>query len=409
MEKKITFIGDMLCTPQIMQRSEKPEGGWDFDSIFIGPKRVFADSDLVIGNLETPIAGVESGFTKRIFSFNAPVEYAQAVKNMGVGFVSTANNHTNDRGVKGIKGTCKNLQAIGLRYSGTHMSCFERHGQIIDVGGVRIGVMCYASHTNKLLDTPFRIDFLQDRKPIFLFQHSIKSVLKTCKTSISRILLTLRGKKYDKFAEPAPKFRVTPGTPHDCDMSPRRYNTKGRKRQIIKEIARMRNEGAEIIVMYAHAGGQYNVKPEKAVVEYANWLLDQGVNAVVINHEHLVQEADFSKLSEKNQFIAYCLGNFLAGSGVIAPPMGKLSEYSAMTHMYVDEETKRIRCTVGFLKTGLDSEGRFIVMPVYELIKACRDEEEKARLVADNLKLYNIFMKTEKTFVENLKEYPCEG
>lgn len=411
MERKISFTGDIICKREFLQCAKDANGNWNFDDFFAPLRNLFAKSDLVIGNLETPIAGEERGFVKDDFSFNAPVEFAQAVKDAGVGYVSTANNHLNDRGLPGLIATCKNLKKLGLPFSGTRVSRRDNRCDLLEVGGVRIGILCYSYFSNWLLFRPYHANFLQDRKKILMIKQRLKKEYKKFRRQIPALAgamgLLRKARVKTGVLPPKETYHTVAGAVHCADMSPAKYVTKGRKREVAREIERLRKAGADLIVMYAHLGGQFNPKPEKCVVDYVKWFFEQGVNAVVINHEHLVQEADFSKLRSDNQFVAYCLGNFLGGSGVYYPPFGSQVEYSILLHMYVDEETKRIRCSFSTLKTIQTEDGKFSVVPVFDLVNACQDEEEKAKLIDDNLKVYNAFMKTEKTSVEILEEYPC--
>ena len=69
--KKVTIIGDIMVEPPFMQQVEK-DGAYDFKPSFAPLKSVLAESDYVIGNLETPLAGEESGYTRELVSFNSP-------------------------------------------------------------------------------------------------------------------------------------------------------------------------------------------------------------------------------------------------------------------------------------------------------------------------------------------------
>ncbi len=403
MEKKISFTGDIMCKREFLQHAKDVNGNWNFSDYFDSLKPLFSKSDLVIGNLETPVAGEALGYVKEEFSFNAPIEFAQAVKDAGIGYVSTANNHLADRGREGVIATCKNLREIGLAFSGTRISNSEPRGDILDVDGLRIGILCYAHMANRILYNSRHINFLQDRKRWTLIQRRLKSWFRAIRRRIPGL------KKPRKSSESKARgSKIVAGAIRPADMSPTKYVTKRRKHEIIKEIQRLRKVGADIIVVYAHMGGQYNIRPEKRVIDYSNWFLEQGVNAVVVNHEHLVQEADFSKLETNNQFVTYCLGNFLGGAGVYYPPFNQQIEYSVVLHMYVDEDTKHIRCAFSPLKTVQTGDGKFRVVPVFELISECQDEKEKNKLIADNLLVYNRFMNTEKESVEIALEYPCE-
>ena len=58
--KKITILGDIMVEPPFMQQVED-NGEYDFKPSFAPLKTILEESDYVIGNLETPLAGPESG------------------------------------------------------------------------------------------------------------------------------------------------------------------------------------------------------------------------------------------------------------------------------------------------------------------------------------------------------------
>ena len=68
---KITFTGDILCKKQMLERGKTSEG-YDFGSVFAGVRHLLADSDLVIGNLETPIIDEDGDLVRKRISFGAP-------------------------------------------------------------------------------------------------------------------------------------------------------------------------------------------------------------------------------------------------------------------------------------------------------------------------------------------------
>ncbi len=395
MEKKITFTGDVLCSKDILQKTALPEGGWDFDSLFAGLKDAFSDSDLVVGNLETPVAGKEFGITEENFWFNAPVDFLVSMKKVGFNYVSTANNHCMDRGVKGLIATLDNLDKLGIGHCGTVRNAKEKRSDIVEVGGIRLGMLGYTYGVSGFE----RINLLEELKLKYRIVRAIY-YSKLCKPLRWDFKALLKGKKKRRI--------VQIGKPHRSPMGDSKRDNRRCRLAIMKEINRLRSEGVDLLVVNCHAGGQYMPTPEAPVVEYAKWFYEQGVNAVVINHEHVVQEADFSELESSNRFIAYCLGNCVAVKGVLYPPYEYKADCSIALHMYIDEETKRIsRCGFTILKIHHAKDGRLYVLPLAKMIEECQDEDEKAKLIADNLFIYNRFMKTEKESVEIKLEYSC--
>ena len=95
---KITFLGDIMAEPPVLKAAKKRDGSYDFRGVFKHVKPLLAESDYVVGNLETPLAGAKAGYSDTHLCFNAPDEYIDALIDAGVDVVSTANNHTFDRG-----------------------------------------------------------------------------------------------------------------------------------------------------------------------------------------------------------------------------------------------------------------------------------------------------------------------
>ena len=84
---KITFLGDIMCELPVL-KAAKRETGYDFSGVFAPSKKLLAKSDFVIGNLETPLAGEAAGYSESHLAFNAPDEYADALKAAGLRYSS---------------------------------------------------------------------------------------------------------------------------------------------------------------------------------------------------------------------------------------------------------------------------------------------------------------------------------
>ena len=73
---KITFIGDIMIEPPVLHGAKQPDGSYNFDAVFEKSQGLFDEADLLIGNLETPLAGEEALYTQHYYAFNAPDSYA---------------------------------------------------------------------------------------------------------------------------------------------------------------------------------------------------------------------------------------------------------------------------------------------------------------------------------------------
>ena len=77
------------------------------------------------------MAGKEAIYSKSHLSFNAPDEYVDAILDAGINLISTANNHTYDRGYDGLERTIRVLEQKGLPYIGTSLPGQLRSGSVL--------------------------------------------------------------------------------------------------------------------------------------------------------------------------------------------------------------------------------------------------------------------------------------
>lgn len=109
---KLTFSGDIMLDNEIIHLYEKKTGNYDFNCMFADIKKFLEQAELVIGNLETPITTNNKEIKSKLYQFTSPIEFAEAVKDAGFDFVTTANNHCLDNGIEGIKKTLDALEKV---------------------------------------------------------------------------------------------------------------------------------------------------------------------------------------------------------------------------------------------------------------------------------------------------------
>lgn len=131
----IAAVGDLLFHDALQIQAYRP--GASFRQFWGPVARVLAGADLAYGNLESPIAeGVKAGggatrdpgrtLDRVVYGrksdaliFNTHPSVASDLKASGFAIISTANNHSADRGSLGIYRTLDALAAAGLAATGT--------------------------------------------------------------------------------------------------------------------------------------------------------------------------------------------------------------------------------------------------------------------------------------------------
>lgn len=141
----IGMIGDVLLHNPIYTYP-------NFDFAFEEIKDKTASIDFLLANQESMPGGVELGLSTYP-KFNSPKHILPALQNIGVDMVTFANNHTFDKGEMGVRKSIEHANEYGLEYVGAYESFKDRKTQrIVEVNGIKIGVLAYTYGTNVELD-----------------------------------------------------------------------------------------------------------------------------------------------------------------------------------------------------------------------------------------------------------------
>lgn len=145
----IDFTGDLMVHSYQYEESYDPStGAYEFDHNFQAVKKYFSSADYTVGNLETVLGGDEIG-AQDYPCFNTPDSFAQAAKDAGFDFFTTANNHCADQGTDALIRTLDVLDSIGIKHTGTNRSQEEKDKiEITDINGIKFVFLSYTYGTN---------------------------------------------------------------------------------------------------------------------------------------------------------------------------------------------------------------------------------------------------------------------
>jgi poly-gamma-glutamate synthesis protein (capsule biosynthesis protein) len=151
---RITVLaaGDLMCLYGQLCTA-RTKDGYTFDQCFADIKDKVSSADIAIANLETLVAdgcaytgrAPKSGYTR----INAPDSYLKAVKDCGFDVLTTANNHTYDYKADGIAKTVRKLDQFGVAHTGAYASAGEKLPLVVDVKGIKIGIVAMTDVLNK--------------------------------------------------------------------------------------------------------------------------------------------------------------------------------------------------------------------------------------------------------------------
>jgi len=248
---RVMVVGDiMMHSPVTTSGYDAKNGNYDFSSIFSEVEPIFDQADLVIGNLETPVAGEQVGYSGYP-RFNAPTEIIYDLKDAGVDVLTTANNHSMDQWESGAINTINNLDKAGILHTGTFKSKEEREEPlVIDVNGIKIGIIAYTYGTNGMpvpKDKPYLVNLLD-----------LKS--------------------------------------------------------IEDDVKRLKSKDVDYIIAMIHYGNEYQRIPSNVQIEWTDKMLEMGVDFVLGSHPHVVQPLKLTQgdATKSDSGVIYSLGNFLS-------------------------------------------------------------------------------------------------
>lgn len=245
----LVFVGDVMQHRKQLEAAHLGKGLYAYDSCFSYVEKYIASADIAIANLETTLAGAPySGYP----AFCSPDELASALKRCGFDILLTANNHSCDKGKRGVERTLKVLDSLNLTHTGTFYTRQHRdtaYPLIIEKNNFRLALLNYTYGTNG----------------IAVPEPTIVNLIDTV--------------------------------------------------QIAADIIRAKESNPDIIIANIHWGEEYKLAPSQEQTNLAKFFFDNDVRMVIGSHPHVLQRME-KKEDKQGYFtsnvVIYSLGNFVS-------------------------------------------------------------------------------------------------
>ncbi len=110
-------------------------------------RRILSEAEYRIFNLEVPLTDTESPIKKCGPNLIASTKSVDGLKQLGIDFLTLANNHILDQGEQGLWSTAEQLDKVGIAYAGIgHNAKEAAKPHIVDLAHKKIGIYCCAEH-----------------------------------------------------------------------------------------------------------------------------------------------------------------------------------------------------------------------------------------------------------------------
>jgi len=353
--------------------------------------------------LETPLAGKEAGYTHGLFSFNAPEEFADAIKKAGICLVSTANNHCMDRGIEGMYCTLQILDKKNIGHTGTFLREKGRENAFyFTVGDYCVAVIAYTYGTNYYENRILLSDEEKDTINLLRPQDESCYVLKK-QLKRPSILKRMWIKFLHFFAlEQQYAIKKMLGQQYnypreDNNLNEATANAYIQKMQ--KDIEKAKAQ-ADFVFFCPHMGGQFNLNPGKISRYVCSKAVEAGCDAVIASHSHIVQQAEY----RGNIPCFYSLGNFSMSPNSVYLLHENLPEYGIAVHLYLNKGDIE-QVTFSVLKI-VETKGKMLtVYPTDELYQKLSNEYQKKKLLREVRRIYKVVTGTEADSILIQREY----
>jgi len=255
----VASMGDLLMhsylfssDPRFTAASYIEKGVYNFDTIFQYVKPYIEDADYGVANLETTFGGTDRAYSGNPL-FNCPDALADSVAKAGFDMLLTANNHCVDSGAAGVKRTLEQVRSRNLATLGSQLDDTEKKYAVLDVNGIKIGMLCYT----------YAGGLNPDGSPNFNLR--------------SETVLQERGLVNYFTADKLEQFYSDVQTHLDS----------------------MRSEGAEATILFIHWGTEYTLSGDTYTMTedatqrtIAQKMCDLGIDAIIGGHPHVVEPMD---------------------------------------------------------------------------------------------------------------------
>ncbi|HIP35460.1 MAG TPA: CapA family protein [Crocinitomix sp.] len=248
-ELSLLFIGDIMGHgPQIESAYDASTKSYNYNSVFKYVSPHIQSSDFCVANLEVTLAGKPyKGYPQ----FSSPDALASAAKNAGIDMLVTSNNHSCDRGDKGIVRTINVLDSLQILHTGTFKDSFDRKKNnplIIEKNCIRVAFLNYTYGTNGL-------------------KNHYPTIVNRLDTSLIRA-----------------------------------------------DIAYAKTLNVDKIIVVTHWGAEYKLQPVKSQIEMGKFIFEAGADIIVGSHPHVLEKMIWEKStnSQGDKVIIYSLGNYVS-------------------------------------------------------------------------------------------------
>ena len=273
-EYRIVMVGDVLLHAPVEESCRRPDGSYNYDSLFAHTNEEISAADLALVNQEVIIGGSELGISGYP-CFNADFSLCDSLASTGFDVICHATNHALDKGRAGLISCAQHwreqypqITVLGIHDTPNTATSCGADPVIIELPELRIAVLNYTYGTNGIPlpeDMPYAVDLLNEE-------------------------------------------------------------------QVAADLHRA-EELADFTIVCPHWGTEYRLTPDTSQEKWVQIFLENGADLVLGTHPHVIEPIEWVTDAENGHemLVYYSLGNFVnwtsgTGEGVANRMVGGMAE-----------------------------------------------------------------------------------
>ena len=299
----VLAVGDNLVQPSLLASGQSETGAWNYDSVYANLKSDIQAADIAMVNQETPFTTDHSAVSGTA-PYATPTEIGDALVNAGFNVVTSATALIDDNGSSMINETLNywetshpDVTLVGIHKSQTSTNT----AKIVEINGIKIAFLDYT--------------FPAYGSQSGISDNSADTTGSSASSGSTATSSSSKGSMIDTF--------------NTADVA-----------AAIKQA----KSSADCVIFSANWGKTEEPMPTEYEKEWANFLMEQGVDVVIGSNPNVLQPYGYlTDDSGHNMLIYYSLGNFVTGQETLKQLLGGMAAFTIQKTVEGDQTSIQIQ------------------------------------------------------------------
>lgn len=299
----VLAVGDNLVQPSLLASGQSETGAWNYDSVYANLKSDIQAADIAMVNQETPFTTDHSAVSGTA-PYATPTEIGDALVNAGFNVVTSATALIDDNGSSMINETLNywetshpDVTLVGIHKSQTSTNT----AKIVEINGIKIAFLDYT--------------FPAYGSQSGISDNSADTTGSSASSGSTATSSSGKGSMIDTF--------------NTADVA-----------AAIKQA----KASADCVIFSANWGKTEEPMPTEYEKEWANFLMEQGVDVVIGTNPNVLQPYGYlTDDSGHNMLIYYSLGNFVTGQETLKQLLGGMAAFTIQKTVDGDQTSIQIQ------------------------------------------------------------------